>query len=237
MQDNLKSILIVDDEEDLRDALAFDFKRQGFNVFLAENGKVAYQIIQKENVSVVLSDVRMAGGDGIELLKNIKTTHPGIPVVLSTGFAEIGIDEAYELGASAVILKPFERQLLKETVHKALLPFSSKVLSSDEFLEPIHHEIVVDQRLTDTNVIFGSVGFAFWWDSGKIKDKMNLKIHLKTKQFNELVVFATVKYVSVEDQTRNQQRVGVEPLRVIGSGAENFTNWIQESQFVSSIPR
>lgn len=237
MQDNLKTILIVDDEEDLRDAIAFDFKRQGFNVVQAENGKVAYQIVQNQPVTMVFSDVRMAGGDGVELLKNIKQTHPQIPVVLSTGFAEIGVDEAYDMGAMAVILKPFERKLLKEIVNKILKPFAARVLEHAETIDPIHVEIALEEKNNDLGLLFGSLGASFWWDSGKIKDKMNLKIHFKGQQFQDVVLFGNVKYASGEDPERKKQRIGVEILKAEGSDAERFSQWIQQSNFIPSIPR
>lgn len=237
MQDNLKTILIVDDEEDLRDALAFDFKRQGFNVIQAENGKVAYQIVQNQPVSVVLSDVRMAGGDGVELLKNIKTTHPQIPVVLSTGFAEIGVDEAYEIGAMAVILKPFERKVLKEIINKILKPFSTRVMEMSELSEQIQVEMVIEEKNSELELAFGALGMSFWWDSGKIKDKMNLKIHFKGQQFHDVLLIGTVKYASGEDQVKKKQRIGVEIVKAEGNDAGRFAHWIQEANFISSIPR
>ena len=67
------TILIVDDEIDLRDSIAFDYKRKGFNVLVASSGNEAFEIVKKNKVNVVLSDVRMPDGDGIELLYNIKT--------------------------------------------------------------------------------------------------------------------------------------------------------------------
>lgn len=237
MQDNLKTILIVDDEEDLRDAIAFDFKRQGFNVVQAENGKVAYQIVQSQPISVVLSDVRMAGGDGVELLKNIKSTHPQIPVVLSTGFAEIGIDEAYDMGAMAVILKPFERKMLKEIITKILKPFSTRIIDCTEVVDPIHVEIALEEKNSELGLAFGSLGASFWWDSGKIKDKMNLKIHFKGQQFHDVIIWGNVKYASGENPERKKQRIGVEILKAEGADAERFAEWIQKSNFIPSIPR
>jgi two-component system, sporulation sensor kinase A len=115
-----KNLLIVDDEEDLRDALVFDFKRMGFRVFTAENGTKGFDLFKKENIHLVLSDVRMAGGDGIELLKNIKAFRPEVPVILCTGFAEISDEEAKGLGAFEVVYKPFERKKLKEIVSSSL---------------------------------------------------------------------------------------------------------------------
>ncbi len=237
MNESQRTILIVDDEEDLRDALCFDFRRQGYNVLLAENGRVAYQMIKSNPVALVLSDVRMAGGDGVELLKNLKDTHPQIPLILSTGFAEIGIDEAYALGASAVLLKPFERKILKETVQKTLTPFNERVVAQNENSSTVDSEIVLDDKKNEEQIAFGSMGVSFWWDAGKIKDKMNLKIHYKSEKFQEVLLYATVRYVSGTSAELKKQRIGAEIYFVQGEDNTKFANWIYQSNLIASIPR
>ncbi len=116
-QPNEITILVVDDEEALRKAIIFDFKRKGFHVFEAGNGKDAFEIVKKEKIDVVLSDVRMPGGDGIELLEKIKGLSSNIPVVmLITGFADITLEDAYDKGANAMFPKPFDRKVLFDSV-------------------------------------------------------------------------------------------------------------------------
>ena len=114
------TILIVDDEAGLRKALRFDFKRGGFNVLDAACGKDAFEIVKTQKVDVVLTDVRMPNGDGIELLDNIKAMNPDVPVVMFiTGFADISMEDAYNKGADAVFAKPFDRKKLLAAVKKA----------------------------------------------------------------------------------------------------------------------
>jgi CheY-like chemotaxis protein len=119
---NAPAILIVDDEEDLREAIAFDFKRKKFKVLTAGSGREAMKVIEANPVNVVLSDMRMANGDGMELLEWIKARHAFIPVVMFiTGYADIALEEAYDKGAEAVFSKPFDRKVLFSTVEKAML--------------------------------------------------------------------------------------------------------------------
>ena len=66
-------ILVVDDEPDLRELLADEFEYAGHKPFLASNGKEAYDLCTNEEFDAVISDVRMPGGDGIELLEDIET--------------------------------------------------------------------------------------------------------------------------------------------------------------------
>lgn len=116
-----KTMLVVDDEETLRDVIAFDFKRRGFEVYTARNGQEAYEIVKEKRIDIVVTDVRMPGGDGIQLLDDIKRHNPFIPVVIFiTGFADMSIEEAFARGASQVFSKPFNRQELFSTVEKFL---------------------------------------------------------------------------------------------------------------------
>lgn len=123
------TILIVDDENDLREAIAFDFRRKKFNVLTAASGQEAIKIIESQKVNVVVTDVRMPNGDGIELLDRIKERNVFLPVVMFiTGFADISLEEAYDKGADAVFAKPFDRKVLFEAVQKAIQPPEQRFL-------------------------------------------------------------------------------------------------------------
>jgi CheY-like chemotaxis protein len=115
------TILIVDDDLALRNAMVFDFKRKGFHVLDAENGEIAFEVIKNNKVDLVLTDVRMPNGDGVELLENIKTLSPQLPVVMFiTGFSDISLEDAYDKGVDAVFAKPFDRKELHAAVMKAV---------------------------------------------------------------------------------------------------------------------
>ena len=115
-------ILIVDDEEALRKAIVFDFKRKGYTVFDAENGALALEVVKKERIDVVLTDVRMPVADGIQLLDWIKEINHRLPVVMFiTGFTDLSIEDAFNKGAEAVFSKPFDRKALQAAVQRALI--------------------------------------------------------------------------------------------------------------------
>lgn len=115
------TILIVDDEQFLREAIAMDFKRRKFNVLLAANGREAFDIVLKEKVDIVLSDIRMPNGDGLELLDRIKARDANLPVVMFiTGFADLTVEDAYARGADAIFPKPFDRKALAAAVDRAI---------------------------------------------------------------------------------------------------------------------
>lgn len=116
-------VLIVDDEEDLREILSEDFSLQGATVFTAKNGREAYDVAIREKPDVILSDVRMPGGDGVELLKRIREVHETTPphIFLLTGFSDLKPEQAAELGGQGLLSKPFSLKQLRERVTQALL--------------------------------------------------------------------------------------------------------------------
>lgn len=115
------TLLIVDDEEILRNAMVFDFKRKGFTVVSAENGHTAFEIVKSQKIHLVISDMRMPGGDGMSLLESIRAYDPSIPaVIFITGFVNVTEEEALAKGAHKVLSKPFDRKVLMSSVLSAL---------------------------------------------------------------------------------------------------------------------
>ena len=107
------TLLIVDDDETLRNTIAFDFKRKGFTVLSAENGNAAFEIVKKNKIHLIVSDMRMPGGDGMSLLESIRNIDSAIPqVILVTGFADVTEEQAIAKGARKVLTKPFDRKVL-----------------------------------------------------------------------------------------------------------------------------
>ena len=102
-------ILVVDDEEIIRDSLSYVLKKEGYNVQEAENGKAAYEMILKESYDLVVTDLEMPEMKGIQLLEEIKKLdiHTVVVVVTAYGSLETAIS-ALRSGASDYILKPVE---------------------------------------------------------------------------------------------------------------------------------
>lgn len=115
------TILVVDDEEVLRDAIAFDFKRKGFTVLSAENGIEGFKMVKNNKVHLVVSDMRMPGGDGMSLLEKIRQFDPDIPtLIFVTGFSDYTEEECIKKGAKKLLSKPFDRKQLMACVMEAL---------------------------------------------------------------------------------------------------------------------
>jgi two-component system response regulator (stage 0 sporulation protein F) len=112
-----KTILIVDDEQEIRELLKDEFEYFGAVAMEAPNGRAAAEILECKAVDVVITDIRMPGGDGIELLQTIKQKSNFFPIVLfMTAFSDITRDEAYHLGADAIFSKPFNLEQMRGVI-------------------------------------------------------------------------------------------------------------------------
>jgi two-component system response regulator PilR (NtrC family) len=117
----MSKILVVDDEQSMRDFLAIMLKKEGHDVVTAENGTHALKAIQAEIFDLVISDVKMPGIDGIGVLKTTKEISPETVVIMITAYAtaETAV-EAMKLGASDYIIKPFKIDELKLIINNSL---------------------------------------------------------------------------------------------------------------------
>jgi len=116
----MKTILVVDDEPNYLIVLSEILRDEGFEVFTAEGGKKGLTIIQEADLDLVISDMKMPGMDGIQLLENIKKINRQLPVILITAYAEVEkAVEAMRLGAFNYIAKPFSNEALLASVNKA----------------------------------------------------------------------------------------------------------------------
>jgi CheY-like chemotaxis protein len=116
-----KTVLIVDDEEEVRGLFAAGFTREGCNVLQASNGKDAFALVQARPVDLVLTDFRMPGGDGLELLEWIKQHNPRYPrVMMVTGQPDVPAREARRLGADDVFGKPVSPSVLISAAREVL---------------------------------------------------------------------------------------------------------------------
>ncbi|SFZ79386.1 sigma-54-dependent transcriptional regulator [Chitinimonas taiwanensis] len=116
-------ILIVEDDNDLREALLDTLELAGYQVLCAEDGESGLLVLQAHKVGLVLSDVQMQPMDGETLLRRIKSEYPHIPVVLMTAYGVIEkAVAALHAGAAHYLPKPFEPDDLLASVAKYMLP-------------------------------------------------------------------------------------------------------------------
>ena len=100
-------VLLVDDEREYLDTLVKRLKKRRISVTGVGSGEKALEILEREPTDIVVLDVRMPGMDGIQVLREIKTRHPLVEVIMLTGHANMEVAlEGMELGAFDYLMKP-----------------------------------------------------------------------------------------------------------------------------------
>ena len=117
-----KKILVIDDEEYIRDSVIGFLEDFGFEVVDAENGKIGLEIFDSRQPDLVLCDLRMPEMDGLEVLASVRRKNSEIPIIIVSGAGNIADTvEALRLGAWDYIIKPIQdMNVLYHAVHKAL---------------------------------------------------------------------------------------------------------------------
>ncbi len=114
------SILVVDDEESVRDSLYNWFREDGYRVECAESAKAALSILESESFDIILADIKMPGMDGLEMLKRIKALKKESIVIVMTAFATVDTAvQALKDGAFDYVTKPFDPDDLSHLVRNA----------------------------------------------------------------------------------------------------------------------
>ena len=117
----METILIVDDEKNYTAVLSAVLEEEGFESLTANSGMEALQICEKEEISLVITDMKMPIMDGLELLEKIKRREPDLPVIIMTAHGTVDkAVEAMQKGAYTFILKPFDNERLVMCANKAL---------------------------------------------------------------------------------------------------------------------
>jgi len=116
-------LLLVDDDARILSALERSLRREGYEILTAESGARALEVLAERPVDLVVSDHKMPGMNGLELLREVKQRHATTARMLITGWTEeIAAGEIEELGIRAVLTKPWEAAELKGALRAQLTP-------------------------------------------------------------------------------------------------------------------
>jgi two-component system nitrogen regulation response regulator NtrX len=129
-------VLIVDDEEGIRESLSGIFEDEGYNVLTSSSGEEALRILKEQNPELILLDVWLPGIDGVQTLKDIKNMKPDLPVIMISGHGNIELAvKATKMGAYDFLEKPLslERVLLaaKRALERRTLEIENTTLKQD----------------------------------------------------------------------------------------------------------
>ncbi len=235
------TILVVDDEADLRKALLFDFKRLGYSVLEAGSGREAYGIITSRKIDLVLSDIRMPDGDGVELLRAIQKLERDRPLaILFTGFTDLSLEDPYDLGALAIFPKPFDRKSLISAVQSALArtPWEGDGKGIGDFdleLSFDSFESAVSRALLN----FGSGGLYVWAETPpfRVGDAVRLRFTFRSGEPAAFSIRGLVRWTRTSRSERGEPGFGLEILETDAATRTALLARIAESGPRAFIPR
>lgn len=118
------NILVIDDDEDLRDSLQIVLEREGYRVFAASDGAAGVEIYRAEQTDLVITDIIMPIKEGLETITELHREFPDVKIIAMSGGGRVGVknylDWAEGLGAHRVLAKPFSRSEILNSVKEVL---------------------------------------------------------------------------------------------------------------------
>jgi len=144
-------VLIIDDDENIRDAVASKLESEGYSCKTAADGEAGLALARDKEYDVVITDLRMPGIDGFTLTEVVKTKYPTTGVIAVTGMADVdSAIRAMKIGADDFVTKPFNPEHLvmsvERTIEKQRLIIENK--NYQQFLEKRVHEATKEQQET-----------------------------------------------------------------------------------------
>jgi len=197
------SILVVDDERSMRDFLKILLQKEGYTVVTAHNGENALECLESQEFDLIISDIRMPGMGGLELLGAVKEQNPDLPVIMITAFASPDdAVQAMKNGAFDYISKPFNVDEIKSVIESATTkkkgpattaamgqPFPGIIGESREMLKI--YDMIRRIAPTPANVLI-------YGESGTAKELVAQAIHAHSKVANNPFVPITCSAIPEE---------------------------------------
>ncbi|MBN1409400.1 MAG: response regulator [Spirochaetales bacterium] len=123
-------VLIIDDDDKIRKIIRIQLHKYELEIFDVKEGIDGIVLLEKQEIDLIICDIKMRESNGIEILVRLKRDYPGIPVIMVTGFVDkYYFDEVKMLGGYALLTKPIKMEKLVSTMEGALgikLPMKSK---------------------------------------------------------------------------------------------------------------
>src|SRR6059058_2587858 len=209
-----KSILVVDDEKSQGEILEMILSGEGYDVTTASSGEAALKFAKDRRFDLALTDLKMTGMDGIELLQQLLAHDSSIIVILLTAHGTIdSAKEALRRGAFDYLQKPFDRERLLQTIKRALGTLDKidvEIISASPKMEAVKKMILKVARSSSTVLIRG--------ESGTGKELIARAIHNQSPRSSEM--FQAVNCAAINENLLESELFGHEKGSFTGAHAE-----------------
>lgn len=209
-----KSILVVDDEKSQREILEMILSGEGYDVTTASSGEAAMKFVDARRFDLVLTDLKMTGMSGLDLLKELTNFDKSIIVILLTahGSVDSAVD-ALRLGAFDYLQKPYDSEKLLETVSRALnklTALDTEIVSVSPEMDKVKKLILKIAKSNSTVLIRG--------ESGTGKELIARSMHKNSLRANE--TFQAVNCAAINENLLESELFGHEKGSFTGAVAE-----------------
>lgn len=209
-----KSILVVDDEKSQREILEMILSGEGYDVTTASSGEAAMKFVESRRFDLVLTDLKMTGMSGLDLLKELTNYDKSIIVILLTahGSVDSAVD-ALRLGAFDYLQKPYDSEKLLDTVSRALnklTTLDTEIVSVSPEMDGVKKLILKIAKSNSTVLIRG--------ESGTGKELIARAIHKNSLRSNE--IFQAVNCAAINENLLESELFGHEKGSFTGAIAE-----------------
>jgi DNA-binding NtrC family response regulator len=209
-----KSILVVDDEKNQREILETILADEGYDVTTASSGEAALKFVQSRRFDLVLTDLKMAGMSGLDLLRELTNFDKSIIVILLTahGSVDSAVD-ALRLGAFDYLQKPYDREKLLETISKALnklTALDTEIVSVSPEMDRVKKLILKIAKSNSTVLIRG--------ESGTGKELIARAMHMNSHRSGG--IFQAVNCAAINENLLESELFGHEKGAFTGAVSE-----------------
>ena len=209
-----KNILVVDDEKSQREILEMILSGEGYDVTTAASGEAALKFAKDRRFDLALTDLKMTGMDGIELLQHLLAYDSSIIVILLTAHGSIeSAKEALRRGAFDYLEKPYDKAALLETINRALDrldAIDSEIISASPKMESVKKMVLKVARSNSTVLVRG--------ESGTGKELIARAVHNQSPRATEM--FQAVNCAAINENLLESELFGHEKGSFTGAHAE-----------------
>ncbi|MBI5755582.1 MAG: sigma-54-dependent Fis family transcriptional regulator [Nitrospirae bacterium] len=208
------SILLTDDDREMRYALSETLSRCGYTIDTASSGDEAVSKFSSKSFDMVISDIRMVHGDGMHVLREIKKHSPDTPIVLITAYGTIdNAVDAMKLGAFDYIIKPFSIESLEEVVKKGIDTALDSKKPATDGKRPVSEFISNDSKVlrllnTAKQIALSDVTVLIEGESGTGKEMLAKFIHNKSHRADG--PFVAINCAAIPDGLLESELFGYE---------------------------
>lgn len=235
-------ILVVDDDQMMLETISELFKVFHFHVDTATSGNQAWELAQKRNYNLVISDIRMPEGDGIELAIRLKQLPVKPSILFISGFSEIMTEEIYHIGVEGIFAKPFDASAVKRAIQSSLLTLEAKwSRAADQGpllpLKKIGASLEELQR--QKSVLFGRGGFFFAHNYVLPQKGTQVAFHIEVSTPKPILLsgVGVVRWAQAQEKQDAPAGLGIEILSMPAGQARDYVKTFGQVEAFIPAPR